>query len=248
MSTPRLKQLYAQLQQLANPEKQAVFKRFFKTGAGQYGENDQFLGLTVPQQRAVAKPYRDLSRDEINTLLHSPLHECRFIALITLTDQFRKTKTDKKTIVDFYLDHSSCVNNWDLVDVSSYNILGAYLVTHEPTARVLYDLAHSHNLWERRIAMVATYAFIRTGTLDHTFAIAKLLLADTHDLIHKATGWMLREAGEQNEAALKKFLDMYATIMPRTALRYSIEKFSEEVRRHYLHMPPSMLAHKAKHP
>ncbi|MCR4326849.1 MAG: DNA alkylation repair protein [Candidatus Roizmanbacteria bacterium] len=220
--------------ELANPEKQKVFIRFFKTGVGQYGEGDQFLGLTVPQQRILAKKYQHLSLNDVETLLKNPIHELRLIALIILTHHFQKKVGGQKNIVDFYLDHTKWINNWDLVDVSAYKILGEYLHAHDTGASVLYRLALSTHLWERRIAMVSTFAFIRDNQLTHTFALSKVLLHDTHDLIHKAVGWMLREAGKRDQKQLKQFLNTYAAVMSRTTLRYAIEKFPESVRKHYL--------------
>lgn len=229
-----LKQLLRDVHSLADPEKQKIFIRFFKTGAGQYGEGDQFLGLTVPQQRTLAKKYQQLPLSEIELLLKNPIHELRLIALIILTHHFQNNGSDKKTIVDFYLDHTKWINNWDLVDLSAYKILGEYLRIHDARASVLYRLARSSNLWQRRIAIVSTFAFIRDNQLTHTFALSKELLHDTHDLIHKAVGWMLREAGKRNEQQLKQFLNAHASIMPRTALRYAIEKFPDSTRKHYL--------------
>ena len=219
---------------LANPEKQKVFIRFFKTGPGQYGEGDQFLGLTVPQQRILAKKYQHLPLPEIETLLTNPIHELRLTALMILTYHFQNKNVDKKTIVDFYLKHTQWINNWDLVDLSAYKILGEYLRTHDTKASILYRLANSPLLWERRIAIVSTFAFIRHHHLTHTFALSKLLLYDTHDLIHKAVGWMLREAGKKDATQLRQFLNTYAAVMPRTMLRYSVEKFSDSARKHYL--------------
>ena len=229
-----LDQLLRDIHTLANPEKQKIFIRFFKTGAGQYGEGDQFLGLTVPQQRTLAKKYQHLSLSEIELLLKNPIHELRLIALIILTHRFQNKDTNKKNITDFYLAHTTWVNNWDLVDLSAYKILGDYLQEHDARAPVLYRLARSSNLWERRIAIVATFAFIRDNQLTHTFALSEILLHDTHDLIHKAVGWMLREAGKRDEHQLKQFLNSHAAVMPRTTLRYAIEKFPDSTRKRYL--------------
>lgn len=223
-----------EIYRLANPKKQKVFIRFFKTGVGQYGEGDQFLGLTVPQQRLLAKKYQHLSLNDIEALLTNPIHEFRLIALIILTHHFQKTIGRQKKIVDFYLNHTKWINNWDLVDLSAYKILGEYLHAHDIGASVLYRLARSPLLWERRIAIVSTFAFIRDNQLTHTLALSEALLHDTHDLMHKAVGWMLREAGKRDQAQLKQFLNTYAAVMPRTTLRYAIEKFSDSTRKHYL--------------
>jgi 3-methyladenine DNA glycosylase AlkD len=221
------------LKKYANKEKAAFFPSFFKTGKGQYGEGDKFIGVTVPDQRTVAKQFLKLSLPEIQKLLTSKIHEHRLTALIILVMQYKKgdVKT-RENIFKFYLANLSCVNNWDLVDCSCRDIVGEHLQTKN--RGLLYRLAKSKNLWERRIAIVSTWAFIRRKDLKDTFAIATLLISDKHDLIHKAVGWMLREAGKRDEKVLTSYLDEYATRMPRTALRYAIERFSPNIRRHYL--------------
>lgn len=224
------------INKLKNPDKAKILSGFFKTGKGQYGEGDKFLGLTVPQQRTIAKQFTDLSLSEIKILLASPYHEHRLTGALILVEQY-KASDDKlqKQIFDFYLNHSSAFNNWDLVDLTADNIVGNYLLKQNKQARkLLYNLAKSDNLWSKRIAIVSTYSFIKTGQFTDIFKLAKMLLADKHDLIHKAVGWMLREAGKQDKVALAKFLDQYFEQMPRTMLRYAIEKFPEATRQAYL--------------
>ena len=225
----------AAIQEQSNPTRAAHSMRFFKTAKGQYGEGDMFLGLTVPMQRVIAKKFHDLPIPAILRLLHSRYHEYRLIALLILVLQFeRGDDKAKKQIVDIYLGETKWINNWDLVNLSAYKILGAWLLTHN--RRVLTRLAKSSNMWERRLAIVSTYAFILTGELDDTFALSTRLLTDTHDLMHKAVGWMLREAGKKDVAQLEAFLHKHAKTMPRTMLRYSIEKFPEKKRKTYLLM------------
>ena len=221
------------LKALATPAQKSVVMKFFKTGKGQYGEGDIFLGVMVPQTRTVAKKHADLSLAEIKKLLHSKIHEDRLCALFILTEQFQKaTDTKQKTIFDLYLRNTKHINNWDLVDQSAHPIVGKYLL--DKPKDILYTLARSKNLWQRRIAIVATYAFIQSKKFNDTFAIAEIFLNDTHDLIHKATGWMLREAGKRSTRELVSFLDKHAQEMPRTMLRYSLEKFPEIQRKTYM--------------
>lgn len=224
----------SELMTLANPEKAKILSRFFKTGKGEYGEGDIFIGITVPQNRAVAKKYLDAQFDDITELLHSPIHELRLSALLALVLKFKKHKDDNthKSIVDFYLANTSYINNWDLVDLSCLYILGEYL--HERPHDVLFRLSESTNMWEQRIAIVSTLAFIRKGKFDTTLVLAEKFLTHKHDLMHKATGWMLREIGKKNTDLLRAFLEKHAHNMPRTALRYAIEKFTPEERKHYL--------------
>ncbi len=206
----------------ADPVRAAGCARFFKTGPGEYGEGDRFLGLTVPAQRAVAREFRDLPLPQIELLLDSPIHEDRLVALEILVMQYERGDASQQAeVFRFYLAHTRGINNWDLVDTSARYIVGAHLFDR-PRARV-FRLARSKNLWERRIAMVATHEWIRRGDLTDALAIAELLLDDRHDLMHKAVGWTLREAGVQDRARLLRFLrDHYARV-PRTALRYAIE-------------------------
>ena len=206
---------------------------FFKTGAGNYAEHDQFIGVTVPKLRAIAKNFLDLSQVEIVQLLESPINEERFLGLIILLSQYQKTdNAHKNELYQFYMNNLKHVNNWNLVDASAHLIVGAHLF--DKNRDVLISLAQSDILWERRIAIVATWYFIRKNDLAWTFKIASLLLNDTHDLIHKSVGWMLREAGKKDEQQLITFLNAHAAHMPRTMLRYAIEKFPEQQRKAYL--------------
>lgn len=222
------------LQKLGNREKVATYQWFFKTGKGQYGEGDVFLGISVPDQRKVAREHWDLSLPEVAKLLASPIHECRLTALHILVAKYtRGDKEIREKVAKFYLKHTKKVNNWDLVDSSAPYILGAYLLDKDRA--VLCTLAVSKNLWERRIAIVSTFAFIRAGEYTDTFALAELLLDDTHDLIHKATGWMLREVGKRvSTGELVTFINTHKKQMPRTTLRYAIEHFPPEIRTEFL--------------
>jgi 3-methyladenine DNA glycosylase AlkD len=218
---------------LASSEVAASSARFFKTGPGQYGEGDTFIGVSVPTQRKLARECRDLPLTEIVVLLQSPVHEERSIALMLLAMSVAKCGDDhRKAVYDFYLSNIQYVNNWDLVDSSAPSIVGGYL--ENKSRKPLVKLAKSVSLWERRIAIVATQHFIRLNQFDDTLALSRLLLADKEDLIHKATGWMLREVGDRDEAALHSFLTDHGAIMPRTMLRYAIEHFSPEQRKAYL--------------
>ncbi len=221
------------LQQLARPEKTALLQGFFRTGKGQYAEGDLFWGITVPEQRKVARKYRDLSQGDILQLLHSSIHEHRLVALLILVDQFiHGDDRQKQIIFDLYLSSTQYVNNWDLVDTSADKIVGSFL-WDKPRDK-LYELAKTPKLWQKRIAIVATYYFIRNQQFADTIAICEILLHDKHDLIHKACGWMLREVGKRDRSTLIAFLNQYATVMPRTMLRYAIEKFADGERKKYL--------------
>ena len=223
----------AELEALAAPAKAKAAAWFFKTGEGQYGHGDAFLGVTVPEQRRIAKRFAALPQGELRTLLRSPVHECRLTALLILVRQYERGDASLRArIARFYLAHRARVNNWDLVDSSAPYILGRHLLDKDRA--VLYRLARSRRLWDRRIAIIATAAFIRAGDYRDTLAIAKLLLADPHDLIHKAVGWMLREVGNRSLATEERFLKAHAARMPRTMLRYAIEKFHETKRAAYL--------------
>ena len=208
-------------------------QRFFKTGAGEYGEGDRFLGLALPQLRALAREYRGTAVGELDRLLNSPWHEMRLLAVIMLAEAYRKADAATRArIYRLYLRRTDRINSWDLVDVTAPRVVGQHLTTRP--RGVLPRLARSKNVWERRIAIISTQTFIRLGQFDDTIAIARLLLNDEHDLIHKAVGWMLREIGNRDEAVLRCFLDRHAPEMPRTALRYAIEKLKPQIRRHYL--------------
>jgi len=221
------------LEKLANPEIAAHSRRFFKTGEGEYGAGDQFLGIRVPVIRQAVIKFKHTSIEESEHLLHSPFHEIRLFALLLLVRLFSGGKPDeRKTIYELYLRNSGYINNWDLVDSSAPYIIGPYL---EHRARgVLYDLARSDVLWERRIAMMSTFYFIKKNDFDDALRIAGILLPDNEDLIHKAVGWMLREIGKRDVSAETAFLNKHYRQMPRTMLRYAIEKFSPTERQNYL--------------
>ena len=207
---------------------------FFKTGPGEYGEHDRFIGVTVPNQRSVARKFSDLPHSEIVTLLKSPIHEHRLTGLLILVEQYKHgNNAVKKKVVRLYLSQTASVNNWDLVDCSAPYILGQHYLAYGGEKK-LYTLAKRDSLWERRTAIVATHAFIRTGVLSHTYAISERLLTDEHDLIHKAVGWMLREAGKRDKVSLERFLKTHVRHMPRTTLRYAVERFSRDKRSHWL--------------
>ena len=230
------------LKKAANPHKAKHSQRFFKTAQGEYGEGDLFLGITVPQVRNIVKQYKNQVKiEDLAELVLNPYHEVRLSALLLLVELFKgaKTQAAKKQIVDFYLAHSTYVNSWDLVDLSADKIFGQYLLEtkNKPAQQVpglLINLAKSKMLWERRIAVLSTFAFIRAGEFFPTLELAKILLNDQEDLIHKAVGWLLREVGKRDEKVLINFLDQYTLQMPRTMLRYAIEKLPENKRQFYL--------------
>jgi 3-methyladenine DNA glycosylase AlkD len=208
-------------------------RRFFKTGPGEYGEGDKFLGLSVPQTRAVAREFADLPLTASLKLLRSPWHEVRQLALMRMVRRYEKgDDAEQVQVYRAYLANTAWINNWDLVDLSAHEIVGAHLLNR--SRKPLYRLVKSRSLWERRIAMVSTHAFIRERDLRETFALAELLLKDRHDLMHKATGWMLREAGKRDLDALRGFLDRHCKAMPRTMLRYAIEKMGPAERERYM--------------
>ena len=220
------------------PGKTQILQRFFKTAPGEYGAGDKFLGLMVPAARKIAKEFKDLSLKDINRLIKDPYHELRLIALLILVENYQiaKDQLRRKQILDFYLQNTRYINNWDLVDLSVYKILGDYLLLYPREKKLLVKLANSRSLWEKRMAMVATFAFIKAGSSQETLKIAKILVYDQHDLIQKAVGWMLREMGKRlGERELKAFLDHYYRTMPRTALRYAIERLKPAEREHYLY-------------
>jgi len=226
--------ILAELAASADPIRAAAGQRYFKTGPGQYGAGDIFIGVTVPVVRLIAKRHRSLVLDEIEPLLASPLHEARLTGLLIMTYAMaRADESGRGALVYFYLAHTDRINNWDLVDSSASHILGEYYLTH-PGREKLYALAVSSNLWERRIAIIATFAFIGAGEYGDTLAIAELLLGDREDLIHKAVGWALREVGKRDQAAEEEFLRAHASTMPRTMLRYALERLSPERRAYYL--------------
>jgi len=223
-------QIIRDLSEFSNEEKKVVLPRFFKTGKGEYGEGDKFLGVMVPLTRAVAKKHKETSFEVLEALLESEWHECRLCALLILIEKYKK---EPDLVVSFYLDHLKGINNWDLVDLSAPYILGDHLVG-EKDRKVLYDLAKSSVMWEQRIAVVSTLMLIRQGSFSDTIALAKLFLDTRHDLMQKAVGWMLREVGKRNKALLTEFLENHKQEMPRTMLRYAIEKFAPEERRHFM--------------
>lgn len=225
-----LADLRREFRQLANRDRAASSAWFFRTGPGDYGEGDKFLGLTVPLQRQLARRYAALPLSSLATLLPSPHHEHRLTALLILVNQYeRRDERKRKAIFDFYVEHRQWVNNWDLVDSSAPYIVGEQLASR--SRRILYQWARSTSMWHRRIAIISTAAFIRRGDLADTFALAELLLSDEHDLIHKAVGWMLREAGKRDEGMLRQFLKANYRALPRTVLRYSIERWPEKERK-----------------
>ena len=226
----RMEELTKTLQQKANQEKARIYQRFFKTGKGEYGEGDVFLGLTVPETRAIAKQFSHISLNEIKQHLNSKFHEERLAALLILVNNYQKTKDEE--IVKFYLNNTKLVNNWDLVDLTADKIIGSNLLDKDKS--ILYKLVESNNLWERRIAIISTFAFIKNNQFEDALNISKTLLKDKHDLIHKAVGWMLREVGKRNQETLENFLKQHYKLMPRTMLRYAIEKFPEALRKMYL--------------
>ncbi|MDP3728373.1 MAG: DNA alkylation repair protein [bacterium] len=218
---------------LKNEEKAKIYADFFKTGKGQYGEGDIFLGITVPQQRIIAKKYLSLNFKDLEYFLKNPTHEYRFTSLVILTEQFKKAnEKEKKKIFDFYIKQRKYINNWDLIDCTTPNIVGAYLFDKDKT--ILYKFAKSSSMWEHRIAILATLYFIKKNKFKETLEIAEILLNDKHDLIHKATGWMLRELGKKDQIIEEEFLQKNYKIMPRTMLRYAIERFPEEKRSLYM--------------
>ena len=229
----RIASLSQRLRALADPARVPTLQSFFKTGKGEYAEGDRFVGIRVPQLRQLCRDCRGASIRDAAPLLRSDIHEERLFALLLLVDAFRREdETGQRAIYDFYLANTRFINNWDLVDSSAEHIVGGWL-QDRPRA-TLTKLASSASLWERRIAIVATLHFIRAGDLNDTFRIADMLMNDPQDLIHKATGWMLREAGKRDDAALRRFLATRHQKMPRTMLRYAIERFPEEDRRRYV--------------
>jgi 3-methyladenine DNA glycosylase AlkD len=231
-----------ELKALAKPNKARDLQRFFKTGPGEYAEGDVFLGVVVPQNRRIAKKYSDLSLSEIKKLIDSDFHEVRFCGLLILVSQFEraKTRTLQKRYFDFYLRQLKAgqINNWDLIDVTGVR-MGRYLVDEKSALQTLKKLARSKNLWQRRMSVIFTFAFQKVGDPYPTLTMADLLLKDEHDLIHKAVGWALREMGKKDGPLLRNYLKVNAHKMPRTMLRYSIEKFSPSERKRWLSYKPS---------
>jgi 3-methyladenine DNA glycosylase AlkD len=228
-----LSQLKRDLAGRVKPGKKEALERFFKTGKGEYGEGDVFLGVMVPDSRKVAEKYRDIPLSDVTKLLKSKIHEHRLVALLILVQKYQ-TESDqgKKKIFDLYLKNTRHINNWDLVDLSSPRIVGEHLLRKDQA--ILYKLAKSDGLWEKRIAILATATFVRAGRYEPTLKISEMLLNDDHDLIHKAVGWMLREVGKKDRAVEERFLKRHHKVMPRTMLRYAIERFDERKRKFYM--------------
>lgn len=221
------------LAKLADREKAKFFPRFFKAGPGEYGEGDKFIGVTVPNMRLVARKYKNSNLKDLQELLNSPIHEHRLTALIILVNKYKRADEKlRKEIAEFYLKNTKHINNWDLVDLSACYILGGYYLDKDRS--IIYKLVKSKHLWERRISVLTTFWFIKNNQYEDSLKIAKILLYDKHDLIHKAVGWMLREIGKKDVKVLENFLQKYYQVMPRTMLRYAIEKFPEAKRQKYL--------------
>ena len=219
------KTITSELQALSNAEKREIFPKFFKAGKGEYGEGDRFLGVTVPNVRAIAKQHKDIALAEIQELIQSEWHEVRLCALLIMVEKSKKKdEALRQQLFDLYLSQTDRINNWDLVDLSCRFIVGEYLL--DKSRDILYQLAHSPLLWDNRIAIVSTYAFIRKGQLEDTYALSDLMMQHPHDLMHKAIGWMLREAGKRDSERLYDYVMSHRADMPRTMLRYAIEKFS----------------------
>ncbi len=220
---------------IACPDRANITKSFFKTGAGEYSNKDLFIGIRVPTLRSIAQEYPLLSVEEVETLLHSPIHEQRLCALFIWVYQYKKCKASneqRQSIYEAYIHNWAYVNNWDLVDTTTPHIIGEHLVNRERS--ILNEWSLNNNLWKRRMSIVATWAFIKRKDLDDTFRLAEVLLNDSEDLMHKAVGWMLREAGKRDPNRLKAFLERHKSNMPRTMLRYSIEKFEVQTRKYFL--------------
>lgn len=219
----------SELQALSDDEKREIYPKFFKAGKGEYGEGDRFLGVTVPNIRAIAKQYKNISLNEIRELMQSEWHEVRLCALLIMVEKNKKKdETLRQQLFDLYLSQTDRINNWDLVDLSCRFIVGEYLL--DKSRDILYQLAQSPLLWDNRIAIVSTYAFIRKGQLEDTYALSDLMMHHPHDLMHKAIGWMLREAGKRDSERLYDYVMSHRADMPRTMLRYAIEKFSPKER------------------
>ncbi|MBI2133123.1 DNA alkylation repair protein [Candidatus Woesearchaeota archaeon] len=223
--------LISEMQQNSDRKKAILLQKFFKTGKGEYGEGDKFLGITVPNQRKLAAKYKEISLNELQKLISSRIHEHRLTALLILIGKYKR-KDDKRMIFEFYIKNRGRINNWDLVDLSSEKIIGDYLLDKDKG--LLYKMAESRNVWERRIAIIATFRYIRENQFNDTLKISEMMLGDKHDLIHKAVGWMLREIGKRDQKKLDKFLENHHKRMPRTMLRYAIERMDEKKRMMYM--------------
>jgi 3-methyladenine DNA glycosylase AlkD len=235
--------LGSELRTLASPKRARMLSGYFKTGKGEYGEGDVFLGVTVPEIRKIAKKYHDMPLPEVAALLRGGIHEERLATLLILVEKYKKAgrfprdeaeRGKQKRIFDFYLANTRGINNWDLIDLSTPEIISDYLLEHEEERPVLYRLARSSIIWERRMAIMGTFRLIKAGEFGDATKIAEMLLKDEHDLIHKAVGWMLREIGKRDQAAEERFLKKHCKTMPRTMLRYAIEKFDAKKREFYM--------------
>ncbi len=230
-----IKQLIKDLQEASSEERSKTSQRFFKTGKGEYGEGDIFIGLTMPDLRRISGKYTNLNLVKVQELLNSKIHEHRMSALVILVNKYKKgNEREKENIFGFYLKNAKKINNWDLVDISCPNIVGEFLYRNKEHRKILYELARSDNLWEKRISMVSMLYFIKYGDFEDPLALAEILLEERYDLMHKAVGWILREIGKKDVDVLKKFLKYHYKNIPRTTLRYSIERFPEEERKKYL--------------
>jgi 3-methyladenine DNA glycosylase AlkD len=231
------RQVVKELNALGDPKKAKFLARFFKTGRGQYAEGDIFLGIAVPEQRKVARKHKQMGLEDVRKLLKSKIHEHRLVALLILVEKFKNAvEKDQEKIFYFYLRNIRYINNWDLVDGSAPLIIGGYLLNKPLERKILYRLSKSENLWERRVAVLATLMFIRDRQFRDTLEIARKLLNDEHDLIHKAVGWMLREIGKLDQEMEEKFLRAFHAKMPRTMLRYAIERFDPRRRKIYMRL------------
>ena len=229
----KLSCLKKELESAKNPKKAKLLQKFFKTAPGEYGHGDIFLGIMVPIQRKICQNYTNINLSDIQKLLNSKVHEHRFCALVLLVKKYQRSgEKEKKEIFNFYIKNSKKINNWDLVDTSTPQIIGDFLITRD--RKILYKLAKSKNIWQRRIAVLATVAFIRKNDFKEILKISKILLQDKHDLIHKAAGWMLREVGKRNKTVLINFLEKHSAKMPRVMLRYAIEKFKNSQKLYFL--------------
>jgi 3-methyladenine DNA glycosylase AlkD len=222
-----------ELKSKKSSEQAKILSYFFKTGKGQYGEGDIFWGIKVPVTREIVKKFKEASLKDVQELLDSQVHEHRLTGLLILVEKYKKAE-NKKEIYDFYLKNTKNINNWDLVDLTAPNIVGSFLLDNTKERKILYSLVESNNLWERRIAILSTFTLLRNKEYKNTLKISEILLKDKHDLIHKAVGWMLREMGKRDKAVEVEFLKKHCKTMPRTMLRYAIEKFDAEEREKYM--------------
>lgn len=226
----------SEINEAGSADKAKILSRFFKTGKGEYGEGDIFVGVTVPVNREIAKKYSEADFSTIKSMLNSPIHEHRLSGLLALVQKYKKQKNNHTDIVKFYLSQTKNINNWDLVDLSAPYILGEYLNTNYDQS-IIDQLSNSQSMWERRIAIVSTLTMIRKNNIDLSLKLSEKYLTDTQPLIHKATGWILREVGKKDEKSLIDFLDKHTPTMPRTALRYAIERLDKDTRTHYINIP-----------